>query len=743
MLKHGRNEVCHCGSGKKYKRCCGQNNNIIELNPNTITKSEADKIRRGLQQFVLSKKQLVDKAIVDIANKIEINIDSVINELFEFTMDLIVFDYPVKDEMTLFDLYLKDKQREIKDRVLRIIHSWRDSYLSVYEVKDFYEDEGLILIDLLTKEEKLVKIYGLNGDANKKDLHIGRLLPVESWNEYLNGCIILPSQNKEALINEIKYTRRNKEIFGEKYNNWKEFLKNEGDVFIEVLLDEIVDETMIPLNEDYYDEELHIRQFLSMPHRLLDGMSPLQASYNPKMSKKLKKFIDKIEKGEIDKELQAIDISNHIDIINSLLYGENSILTDIESVPFDNETYKNEALLFIKNCKGKIFLYDIEKTIDLWYLYTSDMKPIIRKSGSWASVLEYIMLDEAWCQYQPTQKEIAKKYGVSHSTVSSNSQMMIQFMYRVMYSYEEEQNQPELLRAPANIINRPKTEKSMLDISEILQNQDFHSIEDANSFMNSILNNGMLEQNKSNLSKKDEAKELIYSAWDSNSKREKIRLANKALKLDENCIDAYNILAEFETNTLEEKIQLFKKALSISERVLGKSYFQENKGHFWGLLETRPYMRAKMGLAQCLIEEGRKEEAINNFYDMLSLNPNDNQGVRYLLAPYLMENGRFADAIGIMNEYDEESSDWLFNKALYTFKSKGANKRAENLLKKAIENNKYVADYLLQIKPIPKILPDNISHGSKEEAINYASYAKKAWEKTWGAIAWLKHVNNN
>ena len=27
----GRNDPCPCGSGKKYKKCCGRNNNVIEF----------------------------------------------------------------------------------------------------------------------------------------------------------------------------------------------------------------------------------------------------------------------------------------------------------------------------------------------------------------------------------------------------------------------------------------------------------------------------------------------------------------------------------------------------------------------------------------------------------------------------------------------------------------------------------------------------------------------------------------
>lgn len=62
---------------------------------------------------------------------------------------------------------------------------------------------------------------------------------------------------------------------------------------------------------------------------------------------------------------------------------------------------------------------------------------------------------------------------------------------------------------------------------------------------------------------------------------------------------------------------------------------QRDVGHFWGLLETRPYLRTRLGLAHALWTAGRRAEAVQHLQDMLRLNPNDNQGVRYTLARLL------------------------------------------------------------------------------------------------------------
>ena len=47
-----------------------------------------------------------------------------------------------------------------------------------------------------------------------------------------------------------------------------------------------------------------------------------------------------------------------------------------------------------------------------------------------------------------------------------------------------------------------------------------------------------------------------------------------------------------------------------------------------GWLENRPFLRCLHGLALVKYEEGAIEEALRLFQELLSLNPNDNQGVR-------------------------------------------------------------------------------------------------------------------
>ena len=58
--------------------------------------------------------------------------------------------------------------------------------------------------------------------------------------------------------------------------------------------------------------------------------------------------------------------------------------------------------------------------------------------------------------------------------------------------------------------------------------------------------------------------------------------------------------------------------------------FENNVGDFWGILETRPYMRARFGVVDALLGTTTKEavqEAHDHVMDMLRLCHSDNLGV--------------------------------------------------------------------------------------------------------------------
>ena len=143
----------------------------------------------------------------------------------------------------------------------------------------------------------------------------------------------------------------------------------------------------------------------------------------------------------------------------------------------------------------------------------------------------------------------------------------------------------------------------MVDLYKVLQEQAFESVDEANDFLNKMMHFQVPEPLWDNLSPVEQAQQLMYDAWDSSGKA-RVKLARRALAISKDCADAYVLLAEETARTLEEATEFYRQGVQAGERALGPEIFEEEVEHFWGILETRPYMRAREGLAACLWQLG-------------------------------------------------------------------------------------------------------------------------------------------
>jgi len=295
---------------------------------------------------------------------------------------------------------------------------------------------------------------------------------------------------------------------------------------------------------------------------------------------------------------------------------------------------------------------------------------------------------------------------------------------------------------PEESLSDPRTmEQLMKDINRLLEGQEFDSIDEVNAFMNDLVASGRPIPTSAALSPLDKAQELIYETWETRSRTKRIKLARQALEISADCADAYNLLAQDLAETVAEARAFYEEGVRAGERALGPETFKEGKGHFWGILETRPYMRARQGLAGVLRLVGDQPQAVKHYQDMLRLNPNDNQGIRYLLAVLLLELGDDKALAALLKKYkDDYSATWHYSSALLAFRQEGKSDRANKLLKEALDYNPHVPGYLLGVEKLPDYLPPYISPGEEDEAISYVSDALGNWQDTPGVLDWLRDV---
>ncbi|MBI2940902.1 MAG: hypothetical protein HYY04_10735 [Chloroflexi bacterium] len=284
---------------------------------------------------------------------------------------------------------------------------------------------------------------------------------------------------------------------------------------------------------------------------------------------------------------------------------------------------------------------------------------------------------------------------------------------------------------------RRATERTMADVGALLSDREFGSIEEANAFLQDMLTRGGVPRRQAG-TPLERAQDLMFDAWESPAPRERVRLALKALQVSPDCADAYVLLAEETARNPREAADLYSRGVAAGERALGKGAFEENIGHFWGIVETRPYMRARLGLSQALWPMGKRQEAIAHAWDMLRLNPGDNQGVRYILLNWLLEGGDDAQLEKLLDLYpDDAAAVWLYGRALHAFRTEGDTPHARELRAEAEQQNPHVPAYLLGRKQLPRRLPQYVGWGDESEAIYCAAEQMAAWRKSPGAREWL------
>lgn len=146
--------------------------------------------------------------------------------------------------------------------------------------------------------------------------------------------------------------------------------------------------------------------------------------------------------------------------------------------------------------------------------------------------------------------------------------------------------------------------------------------------------------------------------------------AQKALTIDPYCTDAELLLIDLMDITPEESKKRLEKLINKTEKHLeDEGYFDEESiGHFYGILETRPYIRALATYMDDLIGLGKYRAAIRVGANIIRLNHNDNMGIRYDLMALHAFMEDVASAEDLIAAYDEENASMLFPLILLYYK---------------------------------------------------------------------------
>ena len=217
-------------------------------------------------------------------------------------------------------------------------------------------------------------------------------------------------------------------------------------------------------------------------------------------------------------------------------------------------------------------------------------------------------------------------------------------------------------------------------INEFLANTDAKNEDELNEQLQKFIkkyNAGEVDYTNTIL---DDAYELLEMAENTKSKRQAIKYAKEAYEMYPDCFDALLFQVHLEDDPLK-RMELLDEGLEFEkDRLIDEKYFdKDNIGHFYGIFETRPYIRGLYAKADYLILDGKIKQARDICKEILKLNENDNTGARYLLMAiyaYLEEEN---DMLELYKRYPEEDLEMLFPLFILYYKQ-GNDKKAKEYL---------------------------------------------------------------
>lgn len=238
-----------------------------------------------------------------------------------------------------------------------------------------------------------------------------------------------------------------------------------------------------------------------------------------------------------------------------------------------------------------------------------------------------------------------------------------------------------------------ETEKIFKDFSKYVEeNSDANRTE---ADMRNMINEFIAKYN-SNLPLKVTPKtakssdDYLELAYDADNLNDALKYAKEALKLDPNNFDAEALLIEIKTIGSTKRVRDYAKAVERATAYLEKEgYFEEHCiGAFWGLVETRPYMRLRGKYLNSLIECGMIGQAKEECEELLRLCEGDNLGIRYKLMHILAYFEDEEAAITLHKRFDSFDETQMLLPLSVLYYKKGNYTKATQYLRKLNKVNK-------------------------------------------------------
>jgi tetratricopeptide (TPR) repeat protein len=196
------------------------------------------------------------------------------------------------------------------------------------------------------------------------------------------------------------------------------------------------------------------------------------------------------------------------------------------------------------------------------------------------------------------------------------------------------------------------------------------------------------------------ADDYLELAEEATTKAKAEQYIKKALEVEPDNLDAISASLDLTENGTWEYYRKLSEAVENGTKLMEKKGLmdEDSIGDFWGILETRPYMRLLHRYADFMAEAGMMTLAARQYEEMIRLCKNDNLGVRFSLMHIYAYLEQEEPALVLHKKYDgHEETQMLLPLSVLYFK-RGDFDKAEDYLKRLCAANKDTKKFFRAIK---------------------------------------------
>jgi tetratricopeptide (TPR) repeat protein len=300
---------------------------------------------------------------------------------------------------------------------------------------------------------------------------------------------------------------------------------------------------------------------------------------------------------------------------------------------------------------------------------------------------------------------------------------------------------PSLLDEPREgRASRDEEERSAARLSRYLAEGGFDDVDQAAAELERLGASGLAYPEPQ--TPLERAQDLVYRAGGAPGRR-RTQLLREAVALSSDCLDAYVHLGE-STRDAASALELFEAGREAAERVVPPDILEGLKGRYWTNPKTRSLLRGLFGRATALHDLGRVDEAAAAFKSLMFLDEEDHAGAGYHLLAILLEEGRDAEALTLLGDYDDDGPEWGYGWTLWAFRNQSRSDASE-ALRVAQDADPTVARLLAASAStgsdddVDASGPehDDVDDEAFDRAVDCAALLESAWASTPGATEWL------